>query len=136
MRVLFDGGLLEHVPPKRTAKVLTMLLKALVECNLDYLEQNPDTPHPYKAKIKYVREKKSEQWKSIPKILRDGGGDCEDLAAYLAAYLVFKKVKPVGLIVRWALTPTGGRLFHILVKGPKGPEDPSKKLGMGKEGTS
>ena len=67
---------------------------------------------------------------------RDGGGDFEDLAAYLAAYLVFKKVKPVGLIVRWALTPTGGRLFHILVKGPKGPEDPSKKLGMGKEGTS
>src|SRR5688572_7448047 len=130
MQVLFDGGLLEHVGPKRTAKVLALLLQALVECNLAYLEEHPNTPHPYRAGIQYRRESGGERWKSIPKILEDGEGDCEDLAAYLAAYLAFKGMKPVAIVVRWRSMPTGARLFHVLVRGPKGHEDPSKRLGM------
>ena len=69
MKVLFDGGLLEHVGASRTAKVITMLLRALVECNLDYLEQHPNTPHPCRAGIRYRREEREERWKSIPKII-------------------------------------------------------------------
>ncbi|MCC7383921.1 MAG: hypothetical protein IT384_18910 [Deltaproteobacteria bacterium] len=130
MRVVFDGGLLETVGPKETARVLVMLLRALVECNLDYLRKHPRTPHPYEAGIRYEREHGSEIWKSIPKILQDGGGDCEDLSAYLAAYLSFHGVKPVRLAVRWRAITNRSRLYHVLVKGPEGYEDPSKKLGM------
>jgi hypothetical protein len=130
VKVVFDGGLLEHVGPKRTAKVLTMLLKALVECNLAYLEKHPNAPHPYRAGIRYARERRGEAWKSIARVLKDGEGDCEDLAAYLAAFMAFHGTKPVGLVVRWKVQPSGGRLFHVLVRGPNGLEDPSKKLGM------
>jgi hypothetical protein len=130
MRVLFDGGLLEHVDAGRTAKVIMMLLRALVECNLDYLEEHPDTPHPYRVGIRYRREQGKERWKSIPKIIADGEGDCEDLAAYLAAYLAFHGARPVSLILRWRELVSGGRLFHVLVRGPRGYEDPSRKLGM------
>src|SRR5262245_24224384 len=130
MRVVFDGGLLETVGPKQSSQILGTLLKALVQCNLAFLEKNPRTPHPYKAGIRYMREHKGERWKSIPKVLRDGGGDCEDLAAYAAAYLIHHRVKPVRMVIRWRTTPTGGRAFHILVRGPKGLIDPSKRLGM------
>ena len=61
MKVVFDGGLLEHVDTRRTAKVIMMLLRALVECNLDYLEAHPDTPHPYRAGIRYRREQGQER---------------------------------------------------------------------------
>lgn len=131
MKVLFDGGLLEHVGTRRTAKVIAILLQALVECNLDYLEKYPDTPHPYRAGIRYRREKRrKERWKSIPKIIEDGEGDCEDLAAYLAAYLVFHGARPVSLILRWREYLSGARIFHVLIRGPHGYEDPSRKLGM------
>jgi hypothetical protein len=130
MKVQFDGGLLEHVGTRRTAKIILMLVRALVECNLDYLEQHPDTPHPYRAGVRYERETGQERWKSIPKIIRDGEGDCEDLAAYLAAYLVFHGVRPVNIVLRWRELNSGGRLFHVLVRGPRGYEDPSRKLGM------
>jgi hypothetical protein len=94
MKVLFDGGLLEHVGTERSAKVIATLLRGLVECNLAYLEKHPRTPHPYKAGLRYIREHKSERWKSIPKVLADGGGDCEDLAAYAAASSSFTKGSP------------------------------------------
>ena len=130
MKIVFDGGILEHVGPKRSAEVMTLLLGALVECNLEYLKKHPKTPHPYKAGIRYMREVHAERWKGIPEILKDGEGDCEDLACYLAAYLVFHEVKPVSVTLRWKKVRGGGRLFHVLVRGPKGLEDPSKKLGM------
>src|SRR4051794_28079191 len=64
MKVLFDGGLLEEVGPKKSAAVLVLLLKALVECNLAYLQKHPKTPHPYAAGIRYQREEKGqERWK-------------------------------------------------------------------------
>jgi hypothetical protein len=132
MRVLFDGGLLENkMGAKKTAEVISLLLRALVESNLDYLAQYPDTPHPYRAGIRYKREDVGEErWKSIPKVIEDGEGDCEDLATYLAAYLVHKGVRPVSIVVRWYLRPMGKRLYHILVRGPRGYEDPSRQLGM------
>lgn len=130
MKVQFDGGLLEHVGTRRTAKIILMLVRALVECNLDYLEEHPETPHPYRAGIRYRREVRAERWKSIPKVIEDGEGDCEDLAAYLAAYLVHRGEKPVSLVLRWKEQPSGGRLFHVLVRGPRGYEDPSRRLGM------
>lgn len=46
MKIVFDGGILEHVGPKRSAEVMTLLLRALVECNLEYLKKHPKTPHP------------------------------------------------------------------------------------------
>lgn len=131
MQVQFDGGLLEHVGPRDTARALTWLLRALVECNLAWLREHPDAPHPYRAGIEYRRETPGqERWKSIPKILADGFGDCEDLACYLAAYLVHHGRTGVRVVVRWKALPSGGRLYHILVRTPEGYRDPSRKLGM------
>lgn len=131
MKVLFDGGLLENkMSAKKAAEIITILLRALVESNLDYLAENPDVPDPYRAGVIYEREDGTERWKSIPKIIADGRGDCEDLACYLAAYWVYRGIRPVSLVVRWYRRPLGRRLFHILVRGPRGYEDPSRRLGM------
>ena len=92
MKIVFDGGILEHVGPRRSAEVMTLLLRALVECNLEYLKRHPKTPHPYQAGIRYLREVRRERWKGIAQVLKDGDGDCEDLACYLAAYWVLAGV--------------------------------------------
>lgn len=107
------------------------LLTGLVRCNLAYLARNPKTPHPYLAGIRYKREAKGqEEWWHIGEVLRHGYGDCEDLTAYLAAYLLHHKQGSPELVVRWYLKPKR-RLFHVLVKNKGSYEDPSKELGMG-----
>lgn len=133
MRVLFDGGLLEHMDERQSALAMLDVLRALVRGNVAYLRSRPQTPHPYRAGIQYRREKNSEHWKSIPAVLRDGQGDCEDLASYLAAWYVAKGQR-ASIVLRWKVIWDGRkkrRLFHVLVRGPTGQiEDPSKVLGM------
>lgn len=126
----FDVGYLVTANPKETAKMLLGLLTKLVEANLVYLRRFPKTPHPYAANIRYIREKPGEEtWQGIGQILAKGGGDCEDLASYLAAYEQFHGVNATPLVLYKQLPQ--GHLFHIVVKYPDGrKEDPSKKLGM------
>lgn len=80
--------------------------------------------------IKYIKEPKgNEDWLDIPKIINNGGGDCEELSAWRAAELRCHGVKASPDIF------PSGRGYHVVVriKGTKGVdkiEDPSKILGM------
>lgn len=132
MRVVVDAGLLEGgMTAKEAAPVIGRILHGIVIANVAYLRRNPHIPHPYKAGIRYQREPRGqEHWKGIAQTLRDGHGDCEDLASYLAAWYRARGQKAQIHIV-WKRSRRGGRLFHIQVRGPSGRiEDPSRVLGM------
>lgn len=132
MRVVVDAGLLEDgMSAADAADVIGQLVKGVVTANVAYLRRHPRTPHPYKAQVRYRREPRGrEHWKGVKQVLRDGHGDCEDLAAYLAAWYLVRGRK-ASIHLTWKKTPGGGRLFHVQVRGPDGKiEDPSRVLGM------
>jgi|FLYL01.1.fsa_nt_gi hypothetical protein len=85
-------------------------------------------PHPYESGVRYRREPRGrEDWNHVARLLRLGHGDCEDLAAYLAAWLRIHNAEPARVVIR----RTGPRLWHAVVQRADGRiEDPSKVLGM------
>lgn len=132
MRVLFDGGLLEHMDTEESVRVFLALLEQLVVTNLAWLRKHPDTPHPYHSGVVYRREGRGrERWKGIKKIVEDGEGDCEDLAAFLCAWMLFHR-QPCAIVLQWRVLPNGKHLMHVLVRDrvSRKLEDPSKVLGM------
>lgn len=111
-------------------KVIQRMLTALFEIDKDYLDAFPKTAPLYRSGVVYCRENGTENWKPIPQVIKDGYGDCEDLACYRASELVKRKgiqARPIlKEQVRGSLL-----LYHVLVKLPDGTfEDPSRKLGM------
>lgn len=54
------------------------------------------------GQLRYIRRDPREEWRSLQELWRHGGGDCEDLAAALAAELVELGIpaKPVVYRVR------------------------------------
>lgn len=72
-----------------------------------------------------------EIFRDIPRIIENGGGDCDNLAAWCAAERVFGGAKCVRPYI--TSREQGGRIiYHALVKWPDGSsEDPSLILGMG-----
>jgi hypothetical protein len=109
------------------------MINALVELDCLYLRGKPRFPSPYQAGIRYKREpqrgtREHEAWQTIPEIISNGHGDCEDLTAYLVAWLrVYKK----GRAIPWFRKK--GRKWHVMVKHADGSiEDPSRLLGMGR----
>lgn len=77
----------------------------------------------------------AETWDCIPIVLKRGYGDCEDLAAWHAAWLRYYKGIEAKAIVRPSLTP--GVAWHCVVFVPgddtrqQAIVDPSAQLGMG-----
>lgn len=114
---------------------LRVLLDALVKLDLIELVRNRGIPSIYKAGVRYKREPKRveddfERWKKISQILRDGHGDCEDLACAIVAERRIKKIRAVPWLIKRNHT------WHVVVKYPDGSiEDPSRKLGMRKPKT-
>lgn len=107
-----------------------MFLSVLTNIDVDYLHQYPQTIGIYRAGVMYRSEGMGiESWKSIPILLQDGFGDCEDLACWLAAQY---RVRGIGAIPFWTKKQYGRMtIYHIRVRLPDGTiEDPSKKLGM------
>lgn len=107
------------------------LLAALVIANIEYLKLHPRTPLLYQSGVRYQSEPlSSEEWQDIPTILRQGVGDCEDLASWLVAEYRIRK----GIRAKIHITHrrSGGMLrYHVVVRLPDGRiEDPSAKLGM------
>lgn len=119
---------------KRSEAILSILLAALVETNIDYLKRNPNTPALYRSGVRYEREPGTEIWKAIPKLYSDQRGDCEDLAAARAGEL---RVKGIAAKPYLKYGRVGGlSLYHVQVQWPDGHiEDPSAILGMGKDET-
>lgn len=119
----------------RSRRVIKLLLDTLFWIDVSYLIANPDTPRLYDSGVVYRREPSGrEHWQDIGTNLELKEADCEDLACHRAAELfVFghdKRVRPY-LVYR---TFGKATLYHVKVKHGNGTlEDPSAKLGMGKE---
>lgn len=120
-----------RVPPNEEA--LEALAEGLVLLNCWYFrtaaERGVDVPNIYQSGVVYRREPRGrEWWESAADALgvaTERSGDCEDLAAYRAAYArVFEGDHAVVRVVR---TPRGS--FHAIVEHEDGVlEDPSREL--------
>lgn len=129
---------LDRSEPYRN-RALQVLLWTLIHLNELHIVQHPETPRLYEAarqgRIRYMREPYGyEQWITIPKVLKQGGADCEDLCAWRVAELRVRDRVPArpSWRPRKCQGPDGEFiLYHIRVFVPgKGFEDPSALLGM------
>lgn len=139
MEIRFD---LSHVFDRQdsdveNAYVLQSLLNCLTNVNMAFLKfARASVPRLYESGVRYGRTK---VWYPIPSLYRMGYGDCKSLAcALVAEYRVKKKIRARS-VFRFVRNNRGGNDFHILVETPdcngydkKQFEDPSRKLGMGK----
>jgi hypothetical protein len=141
-RVIFELDLFQG-PAQRieSEAVMRLLLEALTAANVVFLKYHPNTPSIYAGGVRYEREIPGsmpgcfpsnaipEVWKTIPYILRDGFGDCEDLACARTAELLAQGIAAQPTF-RFRVLGTM-LVYHILVLLPDGRiEDPSLKLGM------
>lgn len=112
-------------------EILRLLLAALCRADVLYLQQNPNTPKLYQSGVRYRREPDGiEEWRSIPYVIADRIGDCEDLACWRAAEL---RVQGIEATPHFYFRMIGTlSMYHIVVRYPDGRlEDPSALLGMG-----
>lgn len=102
------------------------LLEGLVRLDLSQLRRGL-APPLYSSKVRYQREPPGrEDWQSAVRTNKLGTGDCEDLAAYLAA-----SYRLAGVEARAIVKEVRPGLKHCLTLLPDGRiEDPSKRLGM------
>lgn len=111
-------------------KKILWMMEAMVQCNILWLLEHPNTPKLYKAPVRYVKEMGTEIWQDIPNVIKSGVGDCEDLACWRVAEL-----RSIGINARPYMTgrkQSGRRIYHALVRHPNGKiEDPSLAMGMG-----
>lgn len=81
--------------------------------------------------IRYVRRDENERWQTIRDLWANGGGDCEDLAAAVAAELTFKGT-PARPVIRRVRPGLAHAVVQIIATGQI--LDPSKLAGMGSQG--
>lgn len=117
---------------QRSERALRHLLRAFVAINLDYLRTHPNTPLLYQAGVRYEREMGTEEWRGIPIVLKHKAGDCEDLASWRVAELIYHGM-PAQIFLK-KKKKGNFYLFHVMVQHADGRiEDPSRRLGMGRE---
>lgn len=115
--------------PRYSGPAVNAALEGLVLANLE--EQRDSFARSIlDGSVRYRREPIGrEDWRTRSRVLLDGYGDCEDLAAALAAEL-----RAQGVPARAVVRPSrGGRGYHAVVRirGRRGELDPSRWLGMG-----
>lgn len=101
--------------------VNAIIMRALHDAGLD-------VPDVYSSGVVYRREPAGrEQWQNAAELLDAGHGDCEDLAAYQAAWLRVFEGEPARAI---AYQTRRRRLLHAVVLRGDGEtiEDPSRAL--------
>jgi hypothetical protein len=114
----------------RSRRCVLWLMEALCQINKTYLSTHK-MPSLYGSDVVYEIEN-SENWKDVYNILKDGYGDCEDLACWRVAelQLIGVAARPY---IKWKKT-RGTWLYHGLVWHPGNKiEDPSLALGMGEK---
>lgn len=100
-------------------KALYRLLNTLVDLNLDWLAEYPDTPPLYRSGVRYQAEPPgAEDWDGLATCYARGWGDCEDLVAIRCAELNRAGIAARPLINRTKI-PSGGTMFHIVCLWPK-----------------
>lgn len=116
--------------PLASAAEAEAALEGLVRVNTHQLTQGypPIASSLRSGRLRYIRRDPDEEWRSLAQIWRHGGGDCEDLAAAVAAELralgyrarvVIRRARP-GLLHALTLNESTGQLL-----------DPSLTGGMG-----
>jgi len=72
-----------------------------------------------------------EIFREIPRIIQNGGGDCDNVASWRCAELRELGINACPFIT-WRERSDGGMTYHVIVRWPDGSsEDPSLLLGMG-----
>lgn len=106
------------------------MLKGLVDLNVGLYKKGVPLPSPYlfSGELRYIRRDDKEDWKPVDRVFRDGGGDCEDLAAANAAERTY-----LGNPSRVRIIRTGPRTAHAIVEDIRTGQrfDPSITGGMG-----
>lgn len=133
------GGRIRPSLPSLNISEAALMLQGLYLVDLQQLRQGVPpisaALHPGsglsghgRRRLVYDRRDPRERWKSVRDIWHDGGGDCEDLAAAVAAELTLCGVpaRPVIYVVRPGLA-------HAVVQDLETGEliDPSRTGGMG-----
>jgi len=115
-------------------RVLAILLEALTRIDQVWLRLNPDSPDPYRAGVRYIREVGTEEWLAIPEILREGGGDCEDGSSWLTSWRRERDGDPAAHDSFYYHDVDGIKLYHIqTTRGDGRVEDWSADHGMNAE---
>jgi len=118
--------------PEDNAYALQILLDMLVRQNMAYLRNHAVLPL-YQSGVVYGR---TQVWDTLPALYARRKGDCKSLTGVRVAELkmIGHEARPV---FRFAVTPEGKHLFHILVErfenGQIFYEDPSRILGMNQD---
>ena len=126
---------LSLVTPFDGERDLKFALAVLTVLDMEQIRQHR-LPPLYASGVRYRREQPKqcwapvnggcEDWLTALELLRQGVGDCEDLAAYRAAELRLAGEKATAFP-----RPNGVMGWHIQVRREDGSiEDPSAKLGM------
>jgi len=105
---------------------LTTALAALTSAN-EAILRSADLPSILDGRVRYRAEPAgSEEWRTVDEVLRSGYGDCEDLAAALAAELRVRRMSARAIVRRANV----GRGYHAVVRLRGRELDPSRWLGM------
>lgn len=119
------------------AREASYLLQGLYLADMDQLVRGaepilgalaPGSAGPGERRLRYIRRDPGERWQMINGLWSRGGGDCEDLAAAVAAQLTLAGMPARPVVYR--VNPT---LSHVVVQRLQDGAllDPSKIGGMG-----
>lgn len=115
--------------PVRSVAELHELLGVHVHACVDDLRRERG-PSVYQAGVRYrVEPPGRERWQLPSETRAVGYGDCEDLASYRAADLIFSGEDRAATVVTYQSAP--GVRHCIVRRGDGSREDPSRRLGMG-----
>lgn len=123
----FKLGAFNRLPVENASRVISHLVESMIENNIGYLKSHV-APLLYESGVRYRPDNQGStemQWWDIPSILSHGYADCKGLAAWRVAEL-----RHAGYSATAQVITENGRMFHVIVLGPRGREDPSKILGM------
>jgi hypothetical protein len=110
------------------AQVLELLLEGFVLVNMLLIDSGVVPPFPHDVpKLRYQLEPVGEEdWKLAHNVLRDGWGDCEDLAMWVAAGLRWTGEDARARVRIVRIGP--GKLHAVVERGSGEMEDPSLDL--------
>ncbi len=127
VNIILSDAFRAESPSISNVRILHALMNALVVADEEYL-RNHAAPRLYASHVRYGR---TNEWESIPDLLSRGYGDCKSLSAWLVAEKRVRDREQAEIEFRWKRRAKSGVPdWHILVRTAKGPEDPSKVLGM------
>lgn len=106
-------------------------LNASAQIQQEFLIANPRTPPILKSGIRYRDDTNPlrDDWKTVPEILANRGGDCDDIIPWRLAELRLQGI-PARPMARIQQRSDGLIVFHALIAWGNHTEDTCRLLGM------